>query len=267
VSSHRCPDPACTYENSNLISLSVHWRKAHKGTAEDLRVRLFHAGVRPTCRCGCGGAVKFMGIQAGFTEWIRGHVSRVKNNWGHNDAVQARSQKTRRELFEKGATTWNSGLTKATDERVAAYGQTQSANFTPERREERGATMTRSWRTGAITPLTGSAHSQWAGGVSALQALCRSHLYSKWTYPKLVTAGFRCTTPGCPSTDELHVHHDEVRFSQVLRAVVGVLGEPGDDHEKKHAVAEAVATYHLDRNISGVVLCSACHAQEHAAEA
>lgn len=262
---YSCPHPVCNTSLrsfESLVSLSIHWRRKHQDTAEALWLAL-HGNIKPTCKCGCHGALKFMGIEQGYTEWIRGHVSRVKNNWGHNDAAREKSLDTRRSMFERGElSTWNDGLTKETDKRVAAYGEVQSANFTPERKAACGQTMTNSWATGAITPLTGSAHPQWAGGVSAVHGLCRSHLFRPWVYPKLVAAKFMCSR--CGVSKDLHVHHDDVRFSTILRGVVAALGEPGEDFAKKAAIAEAVTQYHLDRDVSGVVLCEECHKLAHA---
>jgi hypothetical protein len=276
VNSYSCPHGGgCTFtvqprKHDTLSSLNAHWRKVHGRSAEDLYVTLFCGGVRPTCKCGCGGTVAFFGVHKGFGEWIRGHVSRVKNNWGHNDSAREKSLETRRGMFESGElTTWNAGLTKASDERVAAYGVAGSRSIQDSEHElqRRHDMMKNQWKRGNLYPLTGSAHSQWAGGVSALQSLCRSHMFRPWTYPRLVAAGFRCQTPGCESKGELHAHHNGERFSTVLRAVVQVLGEPGDDFAKKMAIAEAVTQYHVDRDVSGIVLCEACHAKAHAAEA
>lgn len=270
MSFHRCPELCChEQEFASLISLSVHWRKKHKRTAEELRLVLFHNGIRPTCACGCGEFTKFLSIQAGFSQWIRGHVSRVRNNWGHNDAAQEKSIETRREMWKAGEIVpWCKGLTAKTDERVAAIGKAQSASMTPERRAKLGAVMKRSWLTGAITPLSGSAHARWKGGTSSMQALCRSHLFRPWVYPRLVASGFRCSK--CGSDRELCVHHDGVRFAEVLHRAMAELLPSGSvtdaTFEQKFAVAERVVEIHLDpaSNVTGVVLCEACHGSEHA---
>lgn len=43
-------------------------------------------------------------------------------------------------------------------------------------------------------------------------------------------------------------------------------GSPGEDFEKKSEIAEWVAQYHVDNNVSGVVLCVDCHQNEHMQE-
>src|ERR1700743_3714920 len=94
--------PTCGYSSDNLISLSIHYRKKHKGTAKQLRIDLFHDGIEPTCGCGCGAPVKFYAIQMGFATFARGHQSRVHNNWGHNPDALLKSQDVRREQIAAG---------------------------------------------------------------------------------------------------------------------------------------------------------------------
>lgn len=43
-----------------------------------------------------------------------------------SDEVKAKMSKAQKESFAKGRVPWNKGLTKETDERVAAYGKKQS---------------------------------------------------------------------------------------------------------------------------------------------
>ena len=40
-------------------------------------------------------------------------------------------------------------------------------------------------------------------------------------------------------------------------------GEPGESFEKKHLIAEWVTNYHIEKNVSGMVLCNGCHDGEH----
>jgi hypothetical protein len=82
--------PSCDYTNDNLNSLSIHYRKNHKGTAKQLCIELFHGGIEPTCACGCGTQVKFRAIEMGFSEYALGHQPRVKNIWGHNAEAKRR---------------------------------------------------------------------------------------------------------------------------------------------------------------------------------
>ena len=254
--------PLCTFEHVSINSLRIHCAKSHNLSARDLYVSAVLNGVAPTCKCGCGTEPIFLGVIKGFGVYIRGHVSRVKNNWGHNQAVLEKSQQVRRDMFANGElTTWNSGLTKETDERVKQYGDACAETFTDEKRERYSKTMTESWETGVIVPLTGSAHSQWNGGSSAIQPLARSHLHRFWVYPKLREQPY-CSK--CASNQNLCVHHDQERFASILRKAMDVIGDDDGTYERRQAVAEWVADYHITEQVSGIVLCYDCHMQAHA---
>jgi hypothetical protein len=229
-----------------------------------------YEGTIPTCACGCGQTTKYYDYDRGYAEYIRGHHSRVKNNWGHNEAALAKSQDVRREQIAAGEwKAWNKGETKETDDRVASLGQKQSSNFTPERRAKRGEIMTKSWQTGVITPLTGSAHSQWKGGVSSLQELTRSHLYRAWSRPKMVQANFTCQhCLGVSAGGGLEVHHDQERFAEILQKAMHhfkVIDATQLTFEQKQELTLWVIDYHLNNNVSGIVLCEGCHEKAHVA--
>lgn len=108
-----------------------------------------------------------------------------------------------------------------------------------------------------IPTLSGSAHSQWRGGTSALGPLCRSKIYRTWAFPKLQAAGFKCSR--CDITRDLEVHHDGERFAEIMHKGIETLGEPGDDWDRKECFAEWVSWYHTENDVSGKVLCSLCH--------
>lgn len=256
----KCPD--CTYENNNLIGLSVHYRKTHHKSAEQLRIEVFHNGIRPTCGCGCGGEVRFCGFKVGFSDYVLGHYSRVNNNWGHNVDAQQKSQDVRRKMHERGEIKiWNKGETKETDERVAAYGLTGSLKLKtdPTCQKQRSDHMIEQWETGNLSPLFGKDHPNWKGGASVLQPIVRSRLHAPWVYPKLKSSGFRCSACGTPGPG-LEVHHDKERFAAILQQAIAVFGEvdvsaPDDDFEKKSSIADWVVAYHVRNDVSGVVLC------------
>ena len=169
---HKCPD--CSREFEKLFSLSVHWRKSHKKTSRELYTILFCNGTEPTCACGCGAELKFVSIMKGFTKYRCGHIQRVKNSWGHNPKANKKSHETRRRLLKEGKIqVWNKGLTKESDERVRKYGKERSKKFTNEERIQKSKTLSRLWNEGIFIPLKGEDHSQWKGGHSRLQAICR----------------------------------------------------------------------------------------------
>lgn len=78
---------------------------------EQLLSDFAYNGTRPTCKCGCGGYtdISYEG-GAHFCDYILGHVSRVNNNWGHNETAKKKSSETRRKQYESGERVqWNKG--------------------------------------------------------------------------------------------------------------------------------------------------------------
>jgi len=219
----------------------------------------FPDGKEPTCACGCGETTKFVTLQKGYSEYVLGHAARVHNNWGHNKSAQEKSLKKRRDEGLWSRNPWNRGKSKENDPVFAKISEA-AYNSTSEK-IRKSQKMRDQWQTGIITPLTGSAHSQWRDGTSALQPLVRSHIYNSWVYPKLKASGFRCSK--CGGTRDLEVHHNEERFASILHRAIAELGEPGDSFERKSMIAEWVSDYHLKQDVSGVVLCVACHDAHH----
>ena len=256
----KCPECDKQYE---LASLQKHCKKSHKIESKTLYIRLFCNDKEPTCKCGCGEAVKYHTIVVGFSEYAWGHATRVSNNWGHNKNALDKSHDFRRQQIKDGTwVPWNKGETKTSNKSIAAYANGISNSFTDEKRA-RYSSMLRKNRLSRVVPnLTGPNHPNWNGGVSSVQSLCRSHLHRPWVYPKLVAAGFKCKK--CMSSKDLQVHHDQERFCDIARMHCVQFGYDGaDDFETKCKIAEAVTQYHIDNQVSGVVLCEACHDSEH----
>ena len=108
----------CGLEFETLDSLRRHRVQKHKVSAEQTYVDYMLGGVEPSCKCGCGEKPKYLGIDAGYREYIRGHASRVNNNWGHNPDVLKKSHDTQKKMYVDGTLKiWNKGLT-VDDERV-----------------------------------------------------------------------------------------------------------------------------------------------------
>jgi len=250
--------PTCKeYQSSDLDSIRIHSQKKHKLSSIELYRHLFLNGDEVKCACGCGQTPKFWSLQRGFAKYVRGHSSRVNNNWGHNETAKEKSLKKRRDEGLWGRDPWNRGKTKESDDRLQ-----KSSNTMKKMHGERYSRLMRDNRlSGAIPSLTGSAHSQWKGGTSALGPLCRSKIYRTWAFPKLQAAGFKCTK--CESTRDLEVHHDGERFAEIMQKGIQTLGEPGDDWDRKECFAEWVAWYQEMNNITGVVLCEKCHDEQH----
>lgn len=265
---HSCP--ICDRQFEKLQSLSIHYRNKHKGTAEQLAVKLLHGGIRPTCMCGCGEETKFFSITQGFGEWKKGHVSRVRNNWGHNKEALRKSHETTRKKYESGVLdVWNKGLTKESDPRIVKYGKAGSKSIMSNHdlRKRRSERMTMQRATGITMTPTGPDHPKWKGGTSQLGALCHGNnrLYQEWKFPKLQAANFKCER--CGSSEQLHVHHDVELMSEIVNHYRWTLYpdiEGELDWNGKNVIVEAVVDHHLGEDVSGLVLCRSCHDDEHA---
>jgi len=256
--------PLCVYDHENLASLSSHFRKRHKSTAKQFYILSFCNGVEPTCECGCGVLTKFWDVTRGFSKFKHGHAARVKNNWGHNEDAKQKSQAVRREMHKNGEIiVWNKGLSVETDDRVAAYGKQIAESYTQDMREHLSKTMTKNRLSRVVPTLLGAQHSQWKGGVSSIQDLSRSYLYKVWIFPKLKLSNFTCST--CKTTKDLQVHHDKERFAEILQKARLIFGDLTDqtDFELKVKYATWVSDYHVENDVSGIVLCESCHKAEH----
>lgn len=133
--------PKCNYTtDASINSLRIHYTKSKHGSAEELWQLLFNGGKSVACKCGCGEVTKFLGIVKGYAEWKRGHISRTKNNWGHNDVALKKSQAIRRQMHKDDEIiVWNKGLTAETDKRVADCARKMN---TPERAAKISASLT-----------------------------------------------------------------------------------------------------------------------------
>jgi hypothetical protein len=109
LSIYRCPWCDIT---KPLRGLACHAGKTHKQSAEELHRQLFHNGQTPLCKCGCGQSVRW--LQKRFGEYLRGHNSFSKE--ARDKAISVRRDMSAR----KELTSWNKGLSKETDARVAA---------------------------------------------------------------------------------------------------------------------------------------------------
>jgi very-short-patch-repair endonuclease len=119
----------CQKEFDNYVSFRKHMSIIHKINSEYVYIKYILDGIRPTCKCGCGNSTKFLGDKLGFRDYIRGHIARIKNNWGHNPTAINKSHQKQKEMYQSGELIiWNKGLTKETDERVKQYAELISNN-------------------------------------------------------------------------------------------------------------------------------------------
>lgn len=124
----------CEKGYESLWGLSNHRSRKHDIRPIETYTKYVLNNNKPTCQCGCGEEPTFLGIKKGFRDYIRGHASRVNNNWGHNVDAQKKSKDTQRKMYESGELViWNKGLTKEDDERLD-YGDKIISNL--ERRKK-----------------------------------------------------------------------------------------------------------------------------------
>jgi hypothetical protein len=261
--------PHCKqYQTISLDSLVRHVGRSHKNqfTKQQLYEVLFLNGITPTCKCGCGEPVKFLSIELGFREYKLGHMARVKNNYQSEKSV-INSKNTIKKLNKEGKWNqlqkdWSKGLTKETDQRVK--NMANSINSNPEEIRKRSERFSKLRLDGTVQTLYGPEHSQWKGGVSPLNNLCRNYIrfYKEWKYPRLVQAGFKCSE--CFSDKKLEVHHDKQTFSEILRIIakennweenLTTSTVSTEEIEKlKQQIKDGVVEYHVQYDVSGKVL-------------
>lgn len=274
--------PLCTtYRSDTVAAISRHLGRKHKGEPQPTKKQLYldlvlGGAAAPTCKCGCGEEVKFLSVEIGFREYKVGHISRVANNY-QTEKARTNSRNSIRKLIDEGKWThlsaggWSKGLTKETDERLRKKAEAVSSD--PEKIRILSERFKRLRADGTVRTLHGPEHSQWKGGISSLNNLCRSYprLYKEWKYPRLVEAGFKCAE--CESTKQLEVHHDGETFSFILRKVAKEHGwelsittktETSEQVEAlKQRIKDGIVDYHVKENVSGKVLCVDCHTNLH----
>lgn len=232
----------------------------HGIKSSDFYVEFYLNGEHPTCKCGCGENVTWFNGE--FREYVKGHYSRVHNNWGHNQSAIDKSAKTRRQQYARGERiTWNAGLTKEIDSRVRRNGINKAKSFTDEMKLKYSTRMRRYRLDGTIPTLTGKKHPRWKGGTSPINNMVRSdkRLYENWIYPILNRDGFKCTD--CGSTDKLEVHHNDKKMADIISEFVDKSKEYTFDEKK--LIVDGVLKYHTIENVSGVTLCKECHTKLH----
>jgi hypothetical protein len=222
-------------------------------------------GVWPLCKCGCGERLNYSYNLKGFTEYRKGHIARIKNNWGHNQKAIDASAETRRQQYASGERIqWNKGLT-IDDPRVKinASASAASINSDPEEIKRRSELMTQISQNGVLTILNGPAHPNWKGGVSEINILARNdrRLYDDWKYPILIRDKFKCVE--CGGTDGgLHIHHDKELMCEIVKKHMPDEDEI-TDFELKKSIASKIVDYHINNKVSGITLCGKCHEEKH----
>jgi len=263
---HQCPYCENTYDSYN--GLAKHTSRTHKIPKEELAIKVFHNDEVPKCKCGCGNPLNYMPKlkdSGYYGSYLRGHIARIKNNWGHNQTAIDKSSKTRREQFKNGERkVWNDGLTKDTDNRILEYSNKGSItiNNNPTEIQRRSQWLSNARNNNPkFKSKFGKDSANWKGGTSSINNLIRANkrLYTEWIYPILREQNFKCQQ--CDSTKELEVHHNDETMAQILSKFVNKEDEYSWD--EKHAIMNEVIDYHINGNVNGEVLCKSCHQKHH----
>jgi len=252
----------CDNEFEKLDALRRHSSRIHKIGTQQLYNEIVLHNVIPLCKCGCGETPSFISFTHGYNEWIRGHVARVENNWGHNEKAINASAETRRAQYQSGERqVWNVGLTKETDVRVKQYGEGVKTAFTNSRKKEYSKRMREHRIDGIIPTRWGIESANWKGGSSSITHLVRanSRLYTEWKFPILKKDGFKCSE--CENERTLEVHHDKETMSEIIQKFVSKDKEYTFD-EKRNIMNEII-DYHIEHSVSGKTVCKQCHSILH----
>jgi hypothetical protein len=277
--------PLCKIRYDSVIGLNNHWVRTHKETSEKLYRILNNLPLdqKNLCACGCKEEARYLGIERGYTEYVRGHSSRVHNNWGNNPKALENSINTRREMLKEGTWKpfvsletgehWALGLTKENSPIIAK--KVEKLLNDPIAVKRMSDRWKEYWATGKFTIKYGPEHSQWKGGVSSLKAYCRNNklLYEHWKYPILCNAHFACEKCHKNKKVVLDIHHNGETMASIVKKVaiennwLDIVDMYKDDPlkllEAKHFIGSLVAQYHIDNKVSGIVLCRECHMEEH----
>lgn len=206
------------------------------------------------CLCGCGAEVK--------NKWVRGHSARVNNPSKDPEVSRKKSEKLK---GRKGGPAWNKGLSTQTDERVAAYGRSNSESLQadPDRRAMRSTRLKQQWAKGEIRGPSGDQHGRWKGGVSTLQQRTRSALFQKWSRPIMVRDGFQCQRCHNAKGGDLCVHHDRERFATIMHRIVAGRDVSQLTFEQQGSLVDEIVEHHISNSIHGITLCRYCHDEVH----
>ena len=269
----KCQNCKSSFENQD--SLIRHCSRKHKIKPEEYYLKYISNGIKGTCKCGCGETTGFMNGLQGYHEYIRGHISRIHNNWGHNQNALDKSHETCKQMRKNGELKqWNDGLSLDDDRIKKSIDLLHKINNTIDGKKRMAKTMKEGRLNGTIPTLYGTSHSQWKGGYSPLNAYCHGNrkLYSEWKYPILKEGNFKCSV--CQKFGGgkiiLNVHHDKERMADIIHRIADECGWKGYYTTQREApeglkaeISNRVAEYHISNKVSGKILCEECHKLEH----
>ena len=252
----------CNLKFETLDKLRRHSSRVHKISSQETYNEYVLNNNIPTCKCGCGENPNFISFTYGYNEWIKGHIARVENNWGHNQRAIHNSSKTRKDQFKRGERrVWNNGLTKEESKSLKIAGEKISNAFNHIRKKEYSSRMQKLRLDGTIPTKFGKESPNWKGGTSSINNLVRANkrLYEHWIYPILNEQNFSCQE--CGFTKKLEIHHNNETMSEILQKFTDKENEYTFDQKKD--IMNCVIDYHIDNKVSGITLCKKCHKKLH----
>lgn len=138
--------PLCEEKFKQEKKFFSHCLEQHNvSDVEELYVNTFLAGQRPTCGCGCGTLMKWLGWREGYnSKFVRGHNAIVETCFSNPEKMSEIVAKRIKGYSEGKFSTWNKGLTKETSEKIK-----QSAEKAQKTLQENYASgQYVSWQTG-----------------------------------------------------------------------------------------------------------------------
>jgi len=138
IKSERFKCLECGWGCGRRVRFEEHLREHGHASERAAYVACALGGAAPICPCGCGGEPHFAGWNKGFRRWVDGHNANLSAlEPGEAERIREARKATVAAAARPG---WSRGLTKETDERLAASA------------ERRSSTMKRRFATGELQP-------------------------------------------------------------------------------------------------------------------
>lgn len=252
----------CGREFEQEQSLRKHVGRTHKISSEEFYIELKLNGVEPTCECGCGQRTSYRGWGPGFLKWIVGHNSKGDNNPSCREDVKRKRSEFWKENNPSKINPWQKGLTKETDERVAKQAEKLKGREILWK-DKISKTRKKRLASGEIVIPSGRDSYNWKGGKSSIRVLIYSNkrLHEEWKKDKFVFSNGKCSV--CSAKYNLTIHHDKITMSKIISKFVKSDHERYLTFEEKKNIVEKVVDYHVNNDVSGIVLCMKCHKRHH----
>lgn len=116
--------PTCKFTTKRNTTFAEHVQTQHNMNVQQLWDQTYDGPK--SCGCGCGETTTFIDWKRGYNKVIIGHNGNIVAVYGEEKALEI-SEKRKAKLI--GKTGWSKGLTKETDERIAARSEATSVGM------------------------------------------------------------------------------------------------------------------------------------------